>query len=54
MTARFVLDEWSWGAASGADAEVLSNAVYQLLERLDVARERNEGVTMRYNAHRLL
>ena len=42
MTARFVLDEWSWGAATGA--EVLSNAIHQLLERLDVARERNEGV----------
>ena len=44
MTARFVLDEWSWAAASRADAEVLSNAIHQLLERLDVARERNEGV----------
>ena len=46
MTARFVLDEWSWAAATGADAEVLSNAIHQLLERLDVARERNEGVAM--------
>ena len=44
MTARFVLDEWAWAAAAGADAEVLSNAVHQLLDRLDVARERNEGV----------
>ena len=44
MTARFVLDECSWAAATGADAEVLSNAIHQLLERLDVARERNEGV----------
>ena len=44
MTARFVLDEWSWAAATGADAEVLSNAIHQLLERLDAARERNEGV----------
>ena len=44
MTARFVLDESSWAAAAGADAEVLSNAIHQLLERLDVARERNEGV----------
>ena len=44
MTARFVLDEWSWAAATGADAEVLSNAIHLLLERLDVARERNEGV----------
>ena len=44
MTARFVLDEWSWAVATGADAEVLSNAVHCLLGRLDVARERNEGV----------
>ena len=44
MTARLVLDEWSWGAAAGADAEVLSNAIHCLLERLDVARERNEGI----------
>ena len=44
MNARFVLDEWSWAAAAGGDAEVLSNAVHQLLERLDAARERNEGV----------
>lgn len=44
MTARFVLDEWSWGHATGADAAVLSNAVHQLLERLDAARKRNEGV----------
>ena len=44
MNARFVLDGWSWAAAAGGDAAVLSNAVHQLLERLDVARERNEGV----------
>ena len=44
MTARFVLDEWSWTEATGAGPEALSNAVEQLLERLDVARERNEGV----------
>ena len=44
MTARFVLDEWSWTEATEADPDALSNAVYQLLERLDVARERNEGV----------
>ena len=44
MTARFVLDESSWAAATGADAGVLSNAIQHLLERLDVARERNEGV----------
>ena len=44
MTARFVLDESSWAAATGADTGVLSNAIQHLLERLDVARERNEGV----------
>ena len=44
MTARFVLDECSWATAAGADLEVLSNAIHQLLDRLDVARERNEGV----------
>ena len=44
MTARFVLDEWSWTGATGTDPDALSNALYQLLERLDVARERNEGV----------
>ena len=46
MTARFVLDEWSWAAATGTDTEVLSNAIDQLLERLDVAREREEAVVM--------
>ena len=45
MTVRFVLDESSWDAATGADASVLSNAIEQMLERLDTARERNEGVT---------
>ena len=44
MTDRFVLDESSWAAATGADTGVLSNAIQHLLERLDVARERNEGV----------
>ena len=44
MTDRFVLDEWSWAAAAAADSDRLSNAVHQLLERIDVARERNEGV----------
>ena len=44
MTARFVLDEWSWLMATATDTDVLSNAILQLLERLDVARERNEGV----------
>ena len=44
MTARFVLDEWSWMEATGTDDDVLSDVVYRLLERLDVARERNEGV----------
>ena len=44
MTARFVLDESSWASATEADAEVLTHAIHQLLDRLDVARERNEGV----------
>ena len=44
MTPRFVLDESSWAAATGADMGVLSNAIEHLLERLDVARERNERV----------
>ena len=44
MTVRFVLDECSWAPAAGADADVLSNAIHQLLDRLDVARERNEGI----------
>ena len=44
MNARFVLDESSWADAAGTDSGVLSNAIQHLLERLDVARERNEGV----------
>ena len=43
--ARFVLDESSWaGAAGHRSAAVLSDAIKRLLERLDVARERGEGV----------
>ena len=44
VTTRFVLDESSWTEAAGADSDVLSNAVHRLLERLDIARERDEGV----------
>ena len=44
MTARFVLDESSWAGAAGAIPGVLSDAVHRLLERLDVARVRGEGV----------
>lgn len=44
MTVRFVLDESSWATASDAGPELLSNAVEGLVERLDVARERDEGV----------
>ena len=44
MTVRFVLDEWSWTTGARAGTDVLSNAIHQLLERIDVARERNEGV----------
>ncbi len=46
MTAKFVLDEWSWEGAAKADFDVLLNAVHRLLDRLDVARSRNEGVAM--------
>ena len=44
MTARFVLDESSWVEAAERDSEVLSDAIQQLLERLEAARERKEGV----------
>ena len=44
VTAWFVLDESSWEAATGVDTVVLSDAIEELLERLDVARARNEGV----------
>ncbi len=44
MTARFVLDEASWAGAARAEEHVLSNAIEHLLDRLDTARERNEGV----------
>ena len=46
MTTRFVLDESSWTAAAGTTIEVLSIAIQHLLERLDTARERDEGVVM--------
>ena len=49
MTARFVLDESSWAAATGAAPEMLSNAIQCLVERLDVARERGEGVVKHTN-----
>ena len=51
MNSRFVLDESSWATATGADAMVLSNAIEHLLERLDVARERNEGVVRHAGYH---
>lgn len=44
MTARFVLDEASWATAARAEVNVLSNAIEHLLDRLDTARERNEGI----------
>ena len=47
MKARFVLDESSWiGAARAKAAGALTNAIERLLERLDVARKRGEGVVM--------
>ena len=51
MNSRFVLDESSWATATGTDARVLSNAIEHLLERLDVARERNEGVVRHADYH---
>ena len=45
MTVRFVLDESTWATAVGAGSDELSDAVHRLLERLDAAREREEGVT---------
>ena len=45
MNARFVLDESSWlGATRAESAGRLTDAVECLLERLDVARDRGEGV----------
>lgn len=45
MNARFVLDESSWaGAIRAESAGMLTDAVERLLERLDVARDRGEGV----------
>ena len=44
MTARFVLDDWSWSVATRFDVEGLSTAIQDLLERLDTARERAECV----------
>ena len=46
MRPRFVLDESSWSSAAEADPDVLSSAVDRLVERLDVARERDEAVAM--------
>ena len=45
MKARFVLDESSWaGATEASQAGVLTDAIERLLERLDVARDRGEGI----------
>ena len=45
MNARFVLDESSWaGVVRARPPEVLSGAIEGLVERLDVARDRGEGV----------
>ena len=50
MSARFVLDEFSWtGAARAESAEALTDAIGDLLERLDVARDRGEGVVKHAN-----
>ena len=52
MTIRFVLEESSWAAAAQADTEVLSEAIHQMLDRLDVARERDEGVVRHTDYYR--
>ncbi len=45
MNVRFVLDESSWdGATVTEPAGALADAIGQLLDRLDVARNRGEGV----------
>ena len=45
MRARFVLDESSWaGAARASPVGTLTDAIERLVERLDVARDRGEGV----------
>ena len=45
MTGRFVLDESSWARATEASlVGALADAIERLLERLDVARARGEGV----------
>ena len=49
MTARFVLDESSWAAGTVVGSEVLSRAVEQLVERLEQAREREEGVVKHHD-----
>ena len=45
MKARFVLDESSWsGAATNSSAPALADAIERLVDRLDLARDRGEGV----------
>ena len=53
MKARFVLDESSWaGAAEHWSGGGLGDAIERLLERLDVARERGEGVAKHRDYYR--
>ena len=53
MKVRFVLDESSWsGAAKAQSAGALTNAIERLLERLDVARCRGEGVVKHADYYR--
>ena len=50
MTGRFVLDESSWAGATEASlVGALADAIERLLERLDVARARGEGVVKHEN-----
>ena len=50
MTGRFVLDESSWAGATEASlVGALADAIERLLERLDAARARGEGVVKHEN-----
>jgi len=49
MTARFVLDEWSLSKAAEAELVELSDAIDRMIDRIDVARRRNEGIVKHRN-----
>ena len=50
MTARFVLEESSWATATKSEVGVLSEAIEELLDRLDTTRERSE-VVVKHHAY---